>query len=126
MSLTPQDRLKLTIKINIQTCCELLQLTPEQLLDTFDTSSFTNPQYLASFQRVQDINYISENLQECLNNLLDARKRLINLGLYHGQREAGEQEVQIRARTEIPSEMEEDRDSDNDPTSFPSDPSMEV
>ena len=72
--------LKLAIKVGIGHNTTLLALTPKQLLELIDPRSFTDPNELYAQQ--QDVNYIINNLQECLNDLLDARKKLINLGLY--------------------------------------------
>jgi len=120
--------LKLAIKVGIGHNTSLLALTPKQLLETIDPRSFTDPNELYAQQ--QDVNYIINNLQECLNDLLDARKKLINLGLYElnvDYEEKGivtRQEVQIRTREEIPPILEEDRDSDCNSVPFPPDSSI--
>jgi len=120
--------LKLAIKIGIGHNTTLLALTPKQLLELIDPRSFTDPNEL--FPQQQDVNYIINNLQECLNDLLDARKKLINLGLYElnvDYEEKGivtRQEVQVRTREEIPPILEEDRDSDCNPVPFPPDSSI--
>ena len=120
--------LKLALKVGIGHNTSLLALTPKQLLESIDPRSFTDPNELYAQQ--QDVNYIINNLQECLNNLLDARKKLINLGLYElnvDYEEKGivtRQEVQISAREEIPSVLEENWDSDCDSVPIPPDPSI--
>ena len=120
--------LKLAIKIGIGHNTTLLALTPKQLLELIDPRSFTDPNEL--FPQQQDVNYIINNLQECLNDLLDARKKLINLGLYElnvDYEEKGivtRQEVQVRTREEIPPVLEEDRDSDCNSVPFPPDSSI--
>mgnify|MGYP003508928239 CR=1 FL=1 len=120
--------LKLAIKVGIGHNTSLLALTPKQLLESIDPRSFTDPNELYAQQ--QDVNYIINNLQECLNDLLDARKKLINLGLYElnvDYEEKGivtRQEVQISAREEIPSVLEENWDSDCNSVPFPPDSSI--
>jgi len=120
--------LKLAIKIGIGHNTTLLALTPKQLLELIDPRSFTDPNEL--FPQQQDVNYIINNLQECLNDLLDARKKLINLGLYElnvDYEEKGivtRQEVQVRTREEIPPVLEEDRNSDCNSVPFPPDSSI--
>lgn len=117
--------LKLALKVGIGHNTSLLALTPIQLLELIDPRSFTDPNELYAQQ--QDVNYIINNLQECLNDLLDARKKLINLGLYElnvDYEEKGivtRQEVQISAREEIPSVLEENWDSDCDSVPLPPD-----
>ncbi len=117
--------LKLALKVGIGHNTSLLALTPKQLLESIDPRSFTDPNELYAQQ--QDVNYIINNLQECLNNLLDARKKLINLGLYElnvDYEEKGivtRQEVQISAREEIPPILEENWDSDCDSVPLPPD-----
>lgn len=120
--------LKLAIKVGIGHNTSLLALTPKQLLESIDPRSFTDPNEL--FPQQQDINYIINNLQECLNDLLDARKKLINLGLYElnvDYEEKGlvtRQKVQIRTREEISPLLEEDKDPDCDSVPFPPDSSI--
>ena len=117
--------LKLALKVGIGHNTSLLALTPIQLLELIDPRSFTDPNKLYAQQ--QDVNYIINNLQECLNDLLDARKKLINLGLYElnvDYEEKGivtRQEVQISAREEIPPILEENWDSDCDSVPLPPD-----
>ncbi len=117
--------LKLALKVGIGHNTSILALTPKQLLESIDPRSFTDPNELYAQQ--QDVNYIINNLQECLNNLLDARKKLINLGLYElnvDYEEKGivtRQEVQISAREEIPPILEENWDSDCDSVPLPPD-----
>ena len=117
--------LKLALKVGIGHNTSLLALTPIQLLELIDPRSFTDPNELYAQQ--QDVNYIINNLQECLNDLLDARKKLINLGLYElnvDYEEKGivtRQEVQISAREEIPPILEENWDSDCDSVPLPPD-----
>ena len=120
--------LKLAIKVGIGHNTSLLALTPKQLLESIDPRSFTDPNEL--FPQQQDVNYIINNLQECLNDLLDARKKLINLGLYElnvDYEEKGivtRQEVQVRTREEIPPILEENWDSDCNSVPFPPDSSI--
>lgn len=120
--------LKLAIKVGIGHNTSLLALTPKQLLESIDPRSFTDPNELYAQQ--QDVNYIINNLQECLNDLLDARKKLINLGLYElnvDYEEKGivtRQEVQVRTREEIPPVLEENWDSDCNSVPFPPDSSI--
>ncbi len=120
--------LKLAIKVGIGHNTTLLALTPKQLLELIDPRSFTDPNELYAQQ--QDVNYIINNLQECLNDLLDARKKLINLGLYElnvDYEEKGivtRQEVQVRTREEIPPVLEENWDSDCNSVPFPPDSSI--
>ena len=120
--------LKLAIKVGIGHNTTLLALTPKQLLELIDPRSFTDPNELYAQQ--QDVNYIINNLQECLNDLLDARKKLINLGLYElniDYEEKGivtRQEVQVRTREEISPVLEENWDSDCNSVPFPPDSSI--
>lgn len=120
--------LKLAIKVGIGHNTTLLALTPKQLLELIDPRSFTDPNEL--FPQQQDVNYIINNLQECLNDLLDARKKLINLGLYElnvDYEEKGivtRQEVQVRTREEISPVLEENWDSDCNSVPFPPDSSI--
>lgn len=119
--MTPLDGLKISIKVAIGHNTTLLALTPNQLLDTINPKIFTDTNEHPDRQKPMDVNYIVDNLQECLNNLLDARKRLICLGLYEldvDYEEKGiptKQTVQIRTGEEISKTLEEDGDSDSDP-----------
>jgi hypothetical protein len=118
--------LKLAIKQAITNTNTLLSSTPEELLTRIDNSQFTDPD---GSDDTQDVCYVVSNLQEILNNLLDARKRMILLGFYglnHAQGKTRESEVQIRAREEIPAPLEKDQDTNHDPTYIPSNTEMEI
>ena len=71
--------LKLALKVGIGHNTSLLALAPKQLLESINPKTFTD--ICEPYPQQQDTNYIINNLQECLNDLLDARKKLINLGL---------------------------------------------
>lgn len=120
--------LKLALKVGIGHNTTLLALTPKQLLELIDPRSFTDPDDPTPQQA--DTNYILNTLQDCLNDLLDARKKLLRLGLYElnvDYEEKGlvtRQKVQIRTREEISPILEEDRDSDCNSVPFPPDPSI--
>lgn len=127
----PLEGLRLALKVAIGHNTHLLSLTPEQLLELIDRRSFTNLTFTDIEAKPLDVCYIIENLQECLNCLLDARKKLIMLGIYkldtdYASGETRESEIQIRARTQISEPLEEDEDSDCDPTYIPPNSSMEI
>ena len=130
--MTPLDGLKLSLKVAIGHNSTILALTPNQLLDTINPKIFTDINEHPDRQKPMDVNYIVDNLQECLNNLLDARKRLINLGLYEldvDYEEKGiptKQTVQIIAREKIPNSLEEDRDSNSNSETIPPDTNVEI
>jgi hypothetical protein len=125
--------LKLSIKFTISHLTTLLALPPEELLKTVDRTNFTD--FTSTNQCTPDVCFIIENLQEALNLTLDARKRLLVLDLYgledeyeKAERKAREQEVQIRARKEISSSLEEvsPKDTSYNPTHIPPDEEMEI
>ena len=103
------------------------------MLRDIDRGTFTdideNPNSTTSSTR--DAIYIIESLQETLNLVLDARKRLIQLGLYNlgdtnAERKGSGFEMEIRARDSIPQSLEEDEDTDCNATYVPPDTSVEV
>lgn len=107
----------------IQVCCELTSLTPEQLEELILKDKETNLIYR---EDGYDISRPLNDIQECLNNLLDARKRLINIGFYNGKRQTRESEIQIGTGTSIPVPLEEDRYPDSDPGDVPPHTEMEI
>lgn len=107
----------------IQTCCELTSLTPEQLEELILKDKETNLIYR---EDGQDINRPITDIQECLNNLIDARKRLINIGFYNGKRQTREPEVQIKPREPLSSPLEENGYPDSDPGDVPPYTEMEI
>jgi len=130
--MTPLDGLKLSLKVAIGHNSTILALNPNQLLDTINPKIFTDINEHPDRQKPMDVNYIVDNMQECLNNLLDARKRLINLGLYEldvDYEEKGvptKQTVQVFTRETIPNSLEENRDSDSDSETIPPDTDVEI
>jgi len=119
--------LKLALKIGIQHTNAVLQSTPEELLQQIDRTPFTDLDASDIEQKPRDVCFMVDNLQEVLNCLLDARKRLLRLGLYNLDTDYGtgttrEQEIQIRARKEVPTPLEEDENSDSPAAYFSSDP----
>jgi len=130
--MTPLDGLKLSLKVAIGHNSTILALTPNQLLDTINPKIFTDINEHPDRQKPMDVNYIVDNLQECLNNLLDARKRLINLGLYEldvdyeAKGIIPKYQIQIRSGEEISNSLEEDEYTDSDPIPLPSNPPVEI
>ena len=130
--MTPLDGLKLSLKVAIGHNSTILALNPNQLLDTINPKIFTDINEHPDRQKPMDVNYIVDNLQECLNNLLDARKRLINLGLYEldvdyeEKRIPSKHQIQIRTGDEISNSLEEDEYTDSDPIPLPSNPPVEI
>lgn len=125
------DGLKLALKVAIGHNSDILGLTPEQFLEAIDRRSFTDLGHSDLYSKPRDVCYIVEQLQESLNCLLDARKRLLMLGLYklgsdYAEGETREQEIQIRARTQVPDPLEEDGDSDYSATHISPDSEMEI
>lgn len=124
--------LKLAIKIGIGHNANLLALTPQQLLEAINPESFTDIFESPTRQQPKDANHIIDNLQECLNNLLDARKRLIALGLYELRVDyeekgiATKQAVQVNPREEIPEVLEDDQHPYSDSEEIPPNPFMEI
>lgn len=123
--------LKLAIKVAIGHNTTLLALPPDQLLNLIDPTPFTEPEEL--YPQGNDVNFIVSHLQESLNNLLDCRKRLINLGLYDlkaiDYEEKGipsRPKVRVPVGNEIPDVLEENGDTDNDTIQFPPDSEMEI
>ena len=93
--------LKLAVEKTINELTNILQLSPGKLVERFDREAFTDAQETEAYQQIQDVNFIVESIQEALNLTLDARKRLILLGLYrksNATRETTRQEVQVEAR----------------------------
>lgn len=125
MNNTAISGLKLALKVAIGHNTSLLALTPKQLLESIDPKTFTDPNELYAQQ--QDVNHIISNLQECLNNLLDSRKRLINLGLYELDVDYEEKgipskpQIRIRPGSEIPTVLEENGDTDYNTIPIPPD-----
>ena len=130
--MTPLDGLKLSLKVAIGHNTTLLALSPNQLLDTINPKTFTDINEHPDRQKPMDVNYIVDNLQECLNNLLDARKRLICLGLYEldvDYEEKGiptKQTVQIITREKVPIILEEDWDSNSNSETISPDTDVEI
>ncbi len=127
------ERLRTAIKFTINELTQLIKSTPEELLASIDRGTFTdideNPNSTTSSTR--DAIYIIESLQETLNLVLDARKRLIQLGLYNlgdtnAERKGSGFEMEIRVRDSIPQPLEEDEDTDCHATYVPPDTSVEV
>jgi hypothetical protein len=118
--------LRLAIKLGLEHTTSTLKLTPEKLLEAIDRSKFTDLEETDIYQKPRDVCFMVENLQEVLNCLLDARKRLLLLGLYeldtdYGTGTSREQEIQIRARTKVSEALEDDEETDCDPAYFPPD-----
>lgn len=130
--MTPLDGLKLSLKVAIGHNTTLLALSPNQLLDAINPKTFTDINEHPDRQKPMDVNYIVDNLQECLNNLLDARKRLICLGLYEldvDYEEKGiptKQTVQVYTRETVPNSLEENRDSNSNSETISSDTDVEI
>jgi len=130
--MTPLDGLKLSLKVAIGHNSTILALNPNQLLNTINPKIFTDINEHPDRQKPMDVNYIVDNMQECLNNLLDARKRLINLGLYEldvDYEEKGiptKQTVQVFTRETIPNSLEEDGHPNSDSETIPSDTDVEI
>lgn len=130
--MTPLDGLKLSLKVAIGHNSTILALNPNQLLDTINPKIFTDINEHPDRQKPMDVNYIVDNLQECLNNLLDTRKRLICLGLYEldvDYEKKGiptKQTVQVYSRETIPDSLEENRDSYSNAETIPSDTDVEI
>lgn len=129
--MTSLSGLKLAIKVAIGHNTTLLALPPDQLLNLIDPTPFTEPEEL--YPQGNDVNFIVSQLQESLNNLLDCRKRLINLGLYDLKAIDYEKKgipsrpkVRVPVGNEIPDILEENRDTDNDTIQFPPDSEMEI
>lgn len=123
--------LQLALKVAIGHNSTMLGLTPEQLLETIDRRPFTDLGFSDLQSKPRDVCYIVEQLQESLNCLLDARKRLLMLGIYkldtdYASGETREQEIQVRARTQVSNSLEEDEDSDCPATHIPSDTEVEI
>jgi len=130
--MTPLDGLKLSLKVAIGHNSTVLALNPKQLLEAINPKIFTDINEHPDRQKPLDVNYIVDNLQECLNNLLDARKKLINLGLYEldvDYEEKGiptKQTVQIFSRETVPNSLEEDRDTYSNSETIPPDTDVEI
>lgn len=111
-------KVKLSLKTAIHALTTLLQMRPKELKELIPSPEIGEP---------DDTIHIIENLQEALNLTLDARKRLMLLGLYeddHGKK----RQIQERTRDEVPCRMEEiaPEYSDSNPTQIPSDQEMEI
>ncbi len=127
------ERLRTAIKFTITELTTLLQSTPEKLLEDINRGTFTDPDEPSHscFSCTRDAIYIIESLQETLNLVLDARKRLIQLGFYSlgitdEEGKGRRQEIQIRARNEVPCKVEKDEHPDNHPTHIPPDTQVEI
>lgn len=72
----------IAIQASIKNLSTILSLPPRELVDAIDKTYFTDTNESDEIQRPHDAIYISNNLQEALNSIIDARKRLIELGFF--------------------------------------------
>jgi len=132
--MTDQERIKFlrtAVHVGILHTTTILQSTPEKMQEMLGHALINNPNVHHQEQASSDVCYIIENLQEVLNLLLDARRRLILLGLYKldvssEEGKTREQEIQVRIRNEVPEGVEEDEISDRYTICISPDTEMEI